>query len=131
MAATKGSGVVSALLEALQVAPEASLESKGEATTLGEALTSRFEITAATPRFLDYWAQISEAEALRQSQQDDRDGERSVFLRTHHIVDIVRRFPVPGITAQGLIGALRQTSEESSVGKEGVSTCSARWSQYM
>src|SRR3546814_13152143 len=32
---------------------------------------------------------------------------RSVFLRTHHIVDIVRRFPVPGITAQGLIGALR------------------------
>src|SRR3546814_14110758 len=26
---------------------------------------------------------------------------------THHIVDIVRRFPVPGITAQGLIGALR------------------------
>src|SRR3546814_5808204 len=39
--------------------------------------------------------------------QDDRDGERSVFLRTHHIVDIVRRFPVPGITARGLIGALR------------------------
>src|SRR3546814_4787140 len=65
--------------------------------------------TCALPisRFLDYWAQISEAEALRQLQQDDRDGERSVFLRTHHIVDIVRRFPVPGITAQGLIGALR------------------------
>ncbi|HEY9579046.1 MAG TPA: assimilatory sulfite reductase (NADPH) flavoprotein subunit [Rhizorhapis sp.] len=107
IAATNGSGVVSALLEALQLAPEATLEIKGEATTLGEALTSRFEITAATPRFLDYWAQISEAEALRQLQQDDRDGERSVFLRTHHIVDIVRRFPVPGITAQGLIGALR------------------------
>src|SRR3546814_2464034 len=79
---TNGSGVVSALLEALQLAPEATLEIKGEATTLGEALTSRFEITAATPRFLDYWAQISEAVALRQLQQDDRDGERSVFLRT-------------------------------------------------
>src|SRR3546814_6960448 len=91
MAATNGSGVVSALLEALQLAPEATLEIKGEATTLGEALTSRFEITAATPRFLGYWAQISEAEALRQLQQDDRDGERSVFLRTHHIVDIVDR----------------------------------------
>src|SRR3546814_14300913 len=32
---------------------------------------------------------------------------RSVFLRTHHIVDIVRRFPVPGISAQGFIGARR------------------------
>src|SRR3546814_5496410 len=48
IAATNGSGVVSALPEALQLAPEATLEIKGEATTLGQALTSRFRAEEQT-----------------------------------------------------------------------------------
>lgn len=107
IAAANDPAVVSALLEALALSPDAALDIKGESITLGDALTHRYEITAATPRFLDHWAQASDAAALRQLQQEDRSGERSVFLRTHHIVDIVRRFPVPGMAPQDVLSALR------------------------
>lgn len=107
IAASNDPAVVAALLEALALAPDTPVEVKGESFPIGDALTHRFEITAATPRFLDYWAQLSDAAALRQLQQEDRSGERAVFLRTHHIVDIVRRFPVPGMAPQDLLTALR------------------------
>ena len=99
--------VVAELLEALGLAPEADLEVKGDHCTLGEALTHRFEITAATPRFLDYWTLVSDVTLLKQLHEEDRVGERSVFLRTHHLIDIVRRFPVRHITPQGFVSALR------------------------
>lgn len=99
--------VVAELLEALDLAPETEFDLKGHTLSLGEVLTHRFEITAATPRFLDYWALLSEADALRQLQQEDRAGERSVFLRTHHLIDIVRRFPVGEVMPQGFTSALR------------------------
>ncbi|OYX16695.1 MAG: sulfite reductase [NADPH] flavoprotein, alpha-component [Sphingomonadales bacterium 32-67-7] len=107
IAAANDPAVVSVLLEALALSPDTALDIKGESITLGDALTHRYEITAATPRFLDHWAQASDAAALRQLQQEDRSGERSVFLRTHHIVDIVRRFPVPGMAPQDVLSALR------------------------
>ncbi|WP_395336905.1 assimilatory sulfite reductase (NADPH) flavoprotein subunit [Novosphingobium sp. BL-8H] len=99
--------LVATLLETLDVFPDAQLELKGQSLSIHEALTDRYEITAATPRFLDYWAMLSEADVLKQLQQDDRTGERSVFLRTHHIQDIVSRFPVKGVTPQEFVTALR------------------------
>jgi len=107
IAAANDPAVVSALLDASSLPYDAEFEHKGQTLTLGEALTHRFEITVSTPRFLDYWALLSEAATLRQLQQEDRSGERSVFLRTHHIVDIVRRFPVAEVAPQGLASALR------------------------
>src|SRR5690606_9928619 len=59
------------------------------------------------PRFLDYWAMVSDSAQLRQLQQDDRAGERGAFLRTHHVIDIVRKFPVRDVMPQGLVSALR------------------------
>lgn len=107
ISAANDPAVVSALLEALGFSPEEQFELKGQTISIREALEHRYEITAATPRFLDYWAMLSEASALKLLQHDDRAGERSVFLRTHHIVDIVRRFPVSKIMPQGFISALR------------------------
>ncbi|MCK9541828.1 MAG: assimilatory sulfite reductase (NADPH) flavoprotein subunit [Novosphingobium sp.] len=107
IAASNDPAVVSGLLDALGIAPDARFELKGQGFSLGEALTHRFEITAATPRFLDYWALLSEAAELKQLQHEDRAGERSVFLRTHHIADIVRRFPVADIQPQRFVSALR------------------------
>lgn len=107
IAASNDPAIVAALLDALALSPDTSFDMKGRETAIGEALTHRFEITAATPRFLDYWAQLSEADALRQLQQEDRAGERAAFLRTHHVVDIVRRFPVAGVMPQGFVSALR------------------------
>ena len=99
--------VVAELLDALGLAPEIDLEIKGNQCTLGEALTYRFEVTAAAPRFLDYWTLVSEVALLKQLQEEDRAGERSVFLRTNHLIDIVRRFPVRHIKPQSFVSALR------------------------
>lgn len=107
IAASNDPIVVAELLEALDLAPETELDLKGHTLSLSEALTHRFEITAATPRFLDYWVLLSKADALRQLQQEDRAGERAVFLRTHHLIDIVRRFPVGEVMPQGFTSALR------------------------
>ncbi|TXH82429.1 MAG: assimilatory sulfite reductase (NADPH) flavoprotein subunit [Rhizobium sp.] len=99
--------VVAELLAAAGLSAETQVELKGEQVNLGNALAHHYEVTAATPRFLEYWAKLSGAGALAQLQQDDRAGDRSVFLRTHHIVDIVRRFPVSALVAQGFVSALR------------------------
>lgn len=107
IAATNDLAVVATLIDALSLQPDAEFEQKGQTLRLDDALTHRFEITTATPRFLDYWALLSEADALKQLLQEDRSGERSVFLHTHHIIDIVRRFPIGTIMPQGFISALR------------------------
>lgn len=107
IAASNSPAVVEALLEALGMPAEAEFTLKTHSYRLRDALTQRFEITLATPRFLDYWAMLSESNVLLQLQQEDRAGERAAFLRTHHIIDIVRRFPVRHVTPQGLFSALR------------------------
>ncbi|MEZ5656280.1 MAG: assimilatory sulfite reductase (NADPH) flavoprotein subunit [Sphingobium sp.] len=107
IAASNDPAVVAALIDTLSLQPDVELEHKGKTLRLDDALTHRFEITTATPRFLDYWALLSGADALKQLLQDDRAGDRSVFLHTHHIVDIIRRFPVTDVMPQGFISALR------------------------
>lgn len=61
IAATNDPAIVAELLTLLSIARDAVIDVKGQALTTGEALTHRFEITAATPRFLDYWALLSDA----------------------------------------------------------------------
>lgn len=107
IAASNDPAIVAELLSLLSIARDAVIDVKGQALTMDEALTSRFEITAATPRFLDYWALLSDAAELKQLQQEDRAGERTIFLKTHHIVDIVRRFPVGAVLPTGLVTGLR------------------------
>jgi sulfite reductase (NADPH) flavoprotein alpha-component len=107
IAAVNEPQVVSALLDALALSPETEFEFKGWKGTLGDALRNRCEITVATPRFLDYWALLSDAAELKRLQRDEHAGERALFLRTHHIIDIVRRFPVSQVMPQGFASALR------------------------
>src|SRR5690606_29109640 len=76
-------------------------------TTLCEALIQNYEITTATPRFLDHWAGLTSAKELALLLDGDHATERAVFLREHHIIDIVRRFPLRGIDPQRFIAALR------------------------
>ena len=107
IAASNDPVVVARLIDTLGLQPGAEFEFKEQTLNLGDALSNRFEITTATPRFLEYWARLSEAEALKQLLQEDRAGERSAFLHTHHIIDILRRFPVANVMPQGFVSALR------------------------
>lgn len=99
--------VVDQLLEATALAADAPVEVKGESVTLAEALRSRFEIATASPRFIDQWAKLSGSSQLEELRGADRAAERMAFLHNHHVVDIVRRFPVEGIEPEALLQGLR------------------------
>ena len=80
---------------------------KQETTSLGEALTGTFEITAATPRFLDHWAEVTGADELQALRAADQAKARTAFLQGHHVLDIVTRFPAPGVDPDRFLAGLR------------------------
>jgi sulfite reductase (NADPH) flavoprotein alpha-component len=99
--------LVAALLDRLGLSPDAVVSVKQQSIALAEALISAFEITTATPRFLEHWAKVSGAKPLQHLCSPDQHGARTAFLRQHHVLDIVERFPVPGIDADALLAGLR------------------------
>jgi len=99
--------LVEALLERLRLSGDAPVTVKQETTSLAAALASTFEITAATPRFLDQWAENTGAAELEALRAADQPQARTAFLQEHHILDIVTRFPAPGIDPDQLLTGLR------------------------
>ncbi len=99
--------VVDAVLTETGLAGDAPVAGKDGQTSLVEALTSGYEIAAATPRFLESWAKLSGADELQRLTRPESAVERNTFLHTHHVIDIVRRFPVPGVSAADFMGGLR------------------------
>ncbi|MBV8688158.1 MAG: assimilatory sulfite reductase (NADPH) flavoprotein subunit [Alphaproteobacteria bacterium] len=107
IAAANDPAVAATLIEACGLDGGAPVSVKGEALTLAEALAQRFEIALASPRFVEQWARLSGAAELAALLGEDRAAERVRFLHAHHVVDIVRRYPVRGIDAEGLLAGLR------------------------
>ncbi|MDQ2622645.1 MAG: sulfite reductase [NADPH] flavoprotein alpha-component, partial [Actinomycetota bacterium] len=99
--------LVSTLLDQLALAADAEVTVKKETARLDEALTSRFEITAATPRFLEQWAELSGSEELKALTTADQAKDRTAFLQANHVLDIVSRFPAPGVDAAQFTAGLR------------------------
>ena len=99
--------LVERLITALSLNPAAAVEVKGSRTTLQAALSHDCEVSAATPRFLTQWSSLTGSEELAALAAQDKAEERTAFFRSHHIIDIVRQFPVPGIDAQSLVAGLR------------------------
>src|SRR5205823_6876132 len=95
------------LLEAAGLPGDVEVSVKDSSVSLASALTSRFEITTASPRFIEQWAKLSGASELQSLLGVDRSAERVRFLDGHHVADIVRRFPVAGADPQGLLAGLR------------------------
>lgn len=99
--------LVEALLAGLDLSPDASVTAKSGMTTLREALASDYEISAATPRFLEHWAALSGSAELKFLAETEGSEERTAFLHGHHVIDFVRRFPVKGIEPQAFVDGLR------------------------
>jgi sulfite reductase (NADPH) flavoprotein alpha-component len=100
-------GVVDAILDAAGAAGDAPVSVKARQTTLRQALGTDLEITTLTPRFLEHWEKLSGAGELKTLLRDDSTQERAAFLRGHHVIDVLRAFPVPGLDAQTIIAGLR------------------------
>lgn len=99
--------LVRSILGELDLAPSAVVDVKGKTASLGDALASDFEITTLTPRFLEHWARLSDAHALKHLSQADRADKRAAYMRSHHVIDVIRQFPVKGIDAQIFLAGLR------------------------
>jgi sulfite reductase (NADPH) flavoprotein alpha-component len=99
--------LVAAVLDAAGLPADAPLTVKQQATTLGEALESHFEITASTPRLLDHWAKLSGSEQLEALRGEGVSAERAKWLYNHHLIDVVRQFPVTGLDAETFVAGLR------------------------
>ncbi|MCO5130087.1 MAG: assimilatory sulfite reductase (NADPH) flavoprotein subunit [Xanthobacteraceae bacterium] len=99
--------VVDTVLDSVKLAADASVVVRQKPSTLGEALSSAFEVSAVTPRFIDHWAELSGAAALAALRGPDRAEARAAFMRAHHVVDVIRRFPVSGVDAATLLRGLR------------------------
>ena len=99
--------LVEALLEQVGLSPDAPVTVKKETMSLGQALTSACEIAIATPRFLEQWAQLAGAAELRALGDADQAKARVAFLQGHHVLDIVERFPAPGIDPEQFVAGLR------------------------
>ncbi|MGF6544816.1 assimilatory sulfite reductase (NADPH) flavoprotein subunit [Paraburkholderia youngii] len=104
---TNDPSVVRAVLQELDLDDSQDVDVKGNDTTLGDALGAGFEVTALTPRFLEHWARLSGAAELERLVDNAHAGERTAYMRGHHIIDVLRRFPVKGIDAQHFLAALR------------------------
>jgi sulfite reductase (NADPH) flavoprotein alpha-component len=99
--------LVARLLEVLGLSGDAVVQSKPSPAPLAEALGRHYEITAATPRFIDHWAALSGAAALKALTAADAREARAAFLRTNHVIDVVRAYPVRGLDADAFVAALR------------------------
>ena len=99
--------LVEILLDTLGLDGTANITVKDRSLSLGEALGATFEITAATPRFLDRWAELSGAGELRALRGEGAAEARRAFLEGNHVIDIVKRFPVQGLDAASFTAGLR------------------------
>jgi len=99
--------VVEELLEATGLSGDAEVAVKSDSVPLAQALAEKFEITIGSPRFIEQWAKLSGAKALEALTGSNMAAERVKFLYDHHIVDIVRQFPVKGVDAASLLAGLR------------------------
>jgi sulfite reductase (NADPH) flavoprotein alpha-component len=95
------------ILDNLSIPASTSIDVKGKTKTFGEALAADFEINVATPRFIDHWAEISGAAELKALQGAPQAETRAKFLRNHHVIDILRRYPVKGVDAGTFLKGLR------------------------
>ena len=126
LAASNDSRVVEELLDAIGVSGEIEVTVKKSSLSLASALSSRFEITIGSPRFIEQWAKLSGAQELQTLAAPDAAADRVRFLEANHIVDIVRRFPVGAIDVDDLLAGLRPlqprlysiASSQAAVGDE-------------
>src|SRR3569623_431716 len=99
--------LVTSLIEKLKLQADASVTVKQQTLPLHEALGTAYEITAATPRFLDHWASITGSSELERLRSPEEGAARTTILHNHHILDIVNRFPASGIEPATLLAGLR------------------------
>lgn len=100
---------VADLLADLGLDPTAPVPgASGVETSLEQALLHDYEITTITRPFAERYAELSGAQELKNLLKEEKSATFREFVQGREILDLVRRFPVPGITAVQFVGLLRK-----------------------
>lgn len=97
--------LVDELLTAVGLSADTPVALGDTTLPLGRALRERFDVTVPSPRFLEMWAEVSGADELARLQGNE--DERRRFLRAHHILDLVSRYPGAAPSAEAFVRLLR------------------------
>jgi sulfite reductase (NADPH) flavoprotein alpha-component len=101
--------LVAEFIEAVGLDSKAVISgAKGEAVTLEEALSHSYEITTITRPFLEKYATFAESRELGRLLQEENRVQLRDFIYGREIIDVVRAYPLPGITANQFVGLLRK-----------------------
>ncbi|ADE14448.1 sulfite reductase (NADPH) flavoprotein, alpha chain [Nitrosococcus halophilus Nc 4] len=101
--------LVAELMEVAGLDPKAVVsDAKKETTTLEEALSHSYEITTITRPFLEKYATFAESRELGRLLQEENRAQLRDFIYGREIIDVVRGYPLRGITAEQFIGLLRK-----------------------
>lgn len=102
--------LVAALLEEMKWDPEESItiNKKGEALPLGEALTTYFEITLLTKKIMQQAAQLTENEDIQKLILPENKDQLKEYMEGRDLLDLIRDFgPLKG-SAQDMVSLLRK-----------------------
>ena len=99
--------LVEELLELGGLTGGEAVASKGGEVSLADALSRDYEITALTPKFIQHWGELSASDELRALSDAANRAALTAFMKGHHIVDVMRDYPVPGLNAERLLAGLR------------------------
>ncbi|WP_163647897.1 assimilatory sulfite reductase (NADPH) flavoprotein subunit [Modicisalibacter sp. 'Wilcox'] len=101
--------VAGELLEALRLDPDQTVASHSGERTLAQALRDDYEITTLTPAFIEAYAELAEAEALKALLAEGKRGELMDYLHGRHVIDVLEEHPLEGgVDAETLLGMMRR-----------------------
>jgi sulfite reductase (NADPH) flavoprotein alpha-component len=80
----------------------------GSETRLEQALLNDYEITTLTRPFLEKYAELSQSRELAGLLKEDNKANLRDYLQGLEIIDVVRQYPPPGLTAGQFVGLLRK-----------------------
>ncbi len=100
---------VDGILESLNLYHADSISTpKGASSSLESALLNEYEITTITRPFLEKWASLSEAQELVALLKPDQKAHLQEWIQGREIIDVIKRFPVKGLSAQQFVDLLRK-----------------------
>ncbi|HEY0674673.1 MAG TPA: assimilatory sulfite reductase (NADPH) flavoprotein subunit [Immundisolibacter sp.] len=100
--------LVEALLATLKLPATAPVKAGDGSLPLADALGRHYEITTLTRPFLAAYAALADSGKLAALLAAGSEEALRAYLHGRQIIDVVREFPVPGLTAEQFTGLLRR-----------------------
>ena len=100
--------LVEALLGALDLPATGPVRAGDTSVPLTQALIHHYEITTLTRPFLAAYAALADSAKLTALLAEGNEDALRAYLAGRQIIDVVREFPVPGLTAEQFTALLRR-----------------------